>query len=284
MNDSGPSATSTGSLPAATPLPRLGPAWQRGGHKGGFQPPPAVPSADSKDGSVPITNNGPNNGRSRSYSERNRSGSTGGSSVGSGGGSLGVGSNVNSFSAFYPDGSDDEPQYPPSPGKTKDANLAKQRTNSRSDALLGSTSGGVGGVPVERNSKPNFQRSLSTGTARSSASASAATGKPGRKLSDLAESFGVAEKPANAVSRAVSVGGHREREGCDWNKRGERSVGRPVQEESNDFKSSIRYTREKLLALRPDPTDSDGSPAVLKHMDGSSLLSDEAQDPGKLTS
>lgn len=43
----------------------------------------------------------------------------------------------------------------------------------------------------------------------------------------------------------------------------------------------IRYTREKLLSLRPRPKDGEGLPDCLKELEGSVVVSLLAQDPGK---
>jgi hypothetical protein len=42
-----------------------------------------------------------------------------------------------------------------------------------------------------------------------------------------------------------------------------------------------RFTREKLLALRPRPEDDGGPPEDLKHLDGNPILSAEPLDPGE---
>lgn len=43
----------------------------------------------------------------------------------------------------------------------------------------------------------------------------------------------------------------------------------------------IRYTREKLLSLRPVPKGGEGLPDVLRALEGSVCVSDAAQDPGE---
>lgn len=45
----------------------------------------------------------------------------------------------------------------------------------------------------------------------------------------------------------------------------------------------IRYTREKLLSLRPRPVEKEGGelPEILRHLEGSVVVSHVAQDPGK---
>lgn len=44
----------------------------------------------------------------------------------------------------------------------------------------------------------------------------------------------------------------------------------------------IRYTREKLLSLRPRPAEGEGLPDCLRGMEGSVVVSLVAQDPGEL--
>jgi hypothetical protein len=44
----------------------------------------------------------------------------------------------------------------------------------------------------------------------------------------------------------------------------------------------IRFTREKLLSMRPPPKGSDeGPPPQLKHLDGAVIISKTSQDPGE---
>lgn len=43
----------------------------------------------------------------------------------------------------------------------------------------------------------------------------------------------------------------------------------------------IRYTREKLLSLRPRPSGGDELPEILRHLEGSVVVSVKAQDPGE---
>ena len=46
-----------------------------------------------------------------------------------------------------------------------------------------------------------------------------------------------------------------------------------------EYKKIIRFTREKLLSLRPRPKGF--IPSALKHLEGNLILSDEPQDPGR---
>jgi hypothetical protein len=46
-------------------------------------------------------------------------------------------------------------------------------------------------------------------------------------------------------------------------------------------KSIVRYTREKLLSLRPSASEGGELPAKLKHLEGVSVISDKTNDPGK---
>ena len=46
-------------------------------------------------------------------------------------------------------------------------------------------------------------------------------------------------------------------------------------------KSIVRFTREKLLSLRPGGAGGGELPAKLKHMEGVSVITEAANDPGK---
>jgi hypothetical protein len=128
---------------------------------------------------------------------------------------------------------------------------SKPSTNSRSEAL-----------------RSGFHRSSSTGT------------KPtGRSLADLAAKV---PEAASAGRRHSSFGeGARSGSGRFSTLRGSDAV---VASGSIDaYKPDpkvIRYTREKLLSLRPAPKGPDpGPPEVLKPLDGSVVVSPTVQDP-----
>jgi len=239
------SDTSSGapSSPSSS-LPKLGPAWYRaaGGHKGGFRPPPAVPLVDGNDGS---------SGK-RGGSQRDRAESVGSGSAGGG--------NVNSFSALlHYDDDDDEPRPSNSTtgggGGSKSCNegsATSQPQNPRSDALLGSSA------------KP-FQRTLSGGERGGIRPA-------GRTLADLAASV-----PAPGTGRTSSVGYSRKTESGGGRSSEDAGFRRSVDDPD---KPVTRYTREKLLAMRPASASS--IPDDLKHLEGIVILADQAQDPGKL--
>lgn len=63
--------------------------------------------------------------------------------------------------------------------------------------------------------------------------------------------------------------------------------GRPPRNELSEYKKAVeaakavRYTREKLLSIRPRPSPDSSLPEQLKNADVALLLSDAPQDPGK---
>lgn len=147
---------------------------------------------------------------------------------------------------------------------------------------------------------------------RSSFQQGRAAAKPGRSLADLA-----ARVPAEALNRSASTGtyptstgsgapppppgGRRFSELSGGIGRGGGGTGDPAQDalegggggrpprnEPSAYKLAvdsakvIRYTREKLLSMRPRPDLSAGFPPPhLAHVDAVALLSETPQDPGK---
>ena len=112
--------------------------------------------------------------------------------------------------------------------------------------------------------------------------------KGGRSLADLAS------KAPEGIPRSASTGYAPEERGAP---RGRRySTGDPTTDDVKPQRSSepsaykqavdaanvIRYTREKLLALRPRPAmDLGFPPPHLKHVEAPALFSELPQDPGK---
>mmetsp|Transcript_22589 Transcript_22589/g.27610 ORF Transcript_22589/g.27610 Transcript_22589/m.27610 type:complete len:1391 (-) Transcript_22589:215-4387(-) len=167
-------------------------------------------------------------------------------------------------------------------------------TNSRSDALLGGGSG-----------SGRFSRSRTTdGSAWGSASSSNNSGKPGggggRSLADLA-----AQKPHTGMMghRAGSLGHsshHHSRidgasgggdSGGDTRSgsmdasslypsyRRRSDSGGAEQQPPEVQKKVTRFTRERLLAIRPDPSPDAVLPDVLVHLEGTVILAKEPQEP-----
>jgi len=220
-------------------LPRLGPAWR----SRGFQPPPAVPS-DPRDESY------------QNKLNRSRSGSSG--SLGEKG-SSGGGSNSNSFSAFLSlEGSDEDNGangYGGGRNGNEDAGAGSRIGSSggfksRSDAFMGSGSRSTGGFGPSRNS---------------SNSSSGAFKSTGRSLADLA-----ARTPSGGASRTHSGGYRSSGDGGGFSR-----------ERPNDDadKKIIRYTRERLLSMRPQPRDPDNIPSHLKYLQATSIVAKSAQEP-----
>ena len=159
----------------------------------------------------------------------------------------------NKFSALQDD--EDGPPNQGSGGKEE-----KPSGNSRSEAF-----------------RSSFNRSSSTGERAK---------PPGRSLADLA-------------ARVPDTGAGGRRHSSGFEGRGGGGTGRfsglrPGDSSSSGLSGSdpyksdskvIRYTREKLLSMRPPPKSSEeGPPADLKHMEGTVVLSKVPQDPGKFYS
>lgn len=125
---------------------------------------------------------------------------------------------------------------------------------------------------VNEQQKPVNSRSeaLRTFTRSSSTGASKPTG---RSLADLA-----ALAPPDA-GRSRSTGFRAGGEESGSSGRFSTLGG----DEGGSNQKVIRYTREKLLALRKVPGPNDPNPPeVLQHIEGTSVLSSEPQDPGAL--
>lgn len=96
---------------------------------------------------------------------------------------------------------------------------------------------------------------------------SSSTGKPsGRSLADLAARAPAREAPGYPRKHASGDEGV-----------GGRFAG--LKSDGGEGKV-IRYTREKLLSMRPQPKSA--PPEVLRHLEGTPILSKTPQDPGKL--
>lgn len=139
--------------------------------------------------------------------------------------------------------------------KDRDKKSRSGSFSSRSEGLLNSSGGGSGSRG---------------GSSYSRASSAAYTGtkKSGRSLADL-----VASKPHTNMSRTQSSGANPYRSS---NERGTTSGGGDRNNDDVD-KKVIRYTREKLLSLRPQPGE--GMPSYLKHLLSTVVLSDAPQEP-----
>lgn len=130
-------------------------------------------------------------------------------------------------------------------------------------------------APVAQESNSRKFTSRSEGLRSSGAAGGAFAGSnrstrtSGRSLSDLASRL-----PAAAPERSTRSGS---RGADDTNE-----SGRSASFKEFDDKNVIRFTREKLLSMRPrvDPTNS-VVPEVLSSLENSLLLSASPQDPGK---
>mmetsp|Transcript_11383 Transcript_11383/g.26677 ORF Transcript_11383/g.26677 Transcript_11383/m.26677 type:complete len:314 (-) Transcript_11383:1034-1975(-) len=251
---------STSSSAGGSGMPRLGPAWRSTGTSGvrGFQPPPAVPDERKQ-------------ARDRSGSHASgASGVSGASSSGGGGGGR------NPFSLLDEDedgnangingngGGDGRPRS--APGKERGGPTPPG--HDRFSSLRGSGDGPAPSSTSSSSSRP-YARS-STAGARPSGG--------GRSLADLAAGLGPAPPPGGgreghrraSAGAAPAPGSGAPRGGFD-------SDGTFRMEPAGDSVKVTRYTRERLLSLRRG--DGGGVPEQMKGLEGSSVLSEAAQDP-----
>eukprot|EP00557_Chaetoceros_sp_GSL56_P004917 CAMPEP_0176492920 /NCGR_PEP_ID=MMETSP0200_2-20121128/9277_1 /TAXON_ID=947934 /ORGANISM="Chaetoceros sp., Strain GSL56" /LENGTH=1074 /DNA_ID=CAMNT_0017890557 /DNA_START=216 /DNA_END=3440 /DNA_ORIENTATION=- len=146
---------------------------------------------------------------------------------------------------------------------TSSSSSPKRNFSSRSEGLR---SAGIGGGAFGN-------RSSSSGTASSSKGG-------GRSLADLASRL--PSSSGTAVGRTGSVN---RRSGSGDDTYGMTTVGRIVSLSSSsgreyvEDKHVVRYTREKLLSMRPRTDPSATRPERLKVLDGTPLLSTEPLDP-----
>ena len=237
-------------------MPRLGPAWRSSGAGGsgrGFQPPPAVPDET-----------------------RDRSGShaSGGS---------GAEKNRNPFSLL-----DDE----------DDGGAPSSKSSIATDK--NSRGGGIGmgnrGPPAPTNDRFSALKSSESSSRPYSRSSSSGPRPSGRSLADLAAGLsssggdrdhhhhhhrGHDRNDNKSLHRSSSTGYHpRGGSSSDMQRTRSGSGGGTGFDYDDGGAKIIRFTREKLLSLRPRPTGDVGLPDVLKHLEGSVVVASEPQDPG----
>ena len=178
----------------------------------------------------------------------------------------------NKFSAL----SDDDDFQVVSGKKSRDRN---NNHNNNSDH--------ANGDPKPNSRGEAFRSSFTGGGGRSS--------KPGRSLADLAARVPEGMSRAQSTGAYPSLGsGGRRFSGLGAGGAGgsgdpTEDAARAARNEPSAYKQAvdaakvIRYTREKLLALRPRQAPSaEFPPPHLKHVDATVLLSETPQDPGKL--
>ena len=266
-NSSNGSTSAQASGANTSSLPRLGPAWR----SRGFQPPPAVPPSDPRDDSS----------SKQQMLMRSRSGSSGSASYGDK-----SGNSRNSFSALLQaDGNSDEDIglnghiQGSNGGKNIEANLFGESSSarrlgssgsfrSRSDGLMGNTS-------TNSNRIGGFNGMSRSSSSSYSNSSSIPYKSTGRSLADLA-----ARTPATGISRSHS-GNYSNTNSISNTSMGS-SRDRSVMPIADDVdRKIIRYTRERLLSMRPQPNISAGLPNVLKHLVSTAIVTKAPQDPGE---
>lgn len=242
-------------------MPRLGPAWRSSGAGGsgrGFQPPPAVPDET-----------------------RDRSGShASGGTAGSGG--IDNNKNRNPFSLL-----DDEDDSGPASG----GGGPTSNSSSGADKSSRGSGGNSRGPPAPTNDRFSALKS-SDGSSRPYSRSSTGGARPGgRSLADLAAGLPSSggdrdhhhRNDSRPIHRSSSTGYHTR--GRDRGDMASSDIQRSRSGSGGEFDDGgakvIRFTREKLLSLRPRPTGDKGLPDVLKHLEGSLVISNEPQDPGK---
>lgn len=219
----------------------LGPGWR----SKGFQPPaPAVPVEDG----------------------RNRSGSHAGSEGSQGGGSRG-----NPFSALDEDddfitvGAGGKALPTAAASDAAPPPASPRRASSRSEALRSGGGGGGGG-----GGRPKSGRSLADLASRLGTN-EAAPRKDSRRSPD---------RPAAGPPGGGGGGGGGLGDGGGRFRDAGRNLSSAAASDYVEDKSVVRYTREKLLSLRP-ARPSNELPGLLEHMNGASVVTLEALDPGR---
>uniref|UniRef100_A0A7S4QU95 GYF domain-containing protein n=2 Tax=Ditylum brightwellii TaxID=49249 RepID=A0A7S4QU95_9STRA len=234
---------------ASSSLPRLGPAWHRGPQGGrGFQPPPAVPDGRGAGGAGGAAGAAGGGGGGGVYG-RDRSGS---------GSADKKNHSSNSFSALL-----DEDEGGSNGGKHDEGGARRSSSRGR----FGNLSVGTGGGS-SASSGASYGRSSSIGTG-AERSGPGGIKTTGRSLADLA-----ARVPASPMGR--SHASYRSTSSDDGGGSGRISSGFPRGESGK----VIRFTREKLMSLRPVPKpDAEAPPFHLKQFEGAPILSKVPQDP-----
>lgn len=267
---------------SASDAPRLGPTWRSNNQGRGFQPPPAaVPtSADSHSSGGSLT---PSNG------------------------------NANSFSLLDMD--DDGTSIGLTKKKVENGSSSSAASSMKRSQNLGLGSGGSSGTSSSTQSgrfmsRSEGLRSSGAGSGGFSTRASKLKGNgSGRSLADLASRFTSGSTPSS-TGRSHSHRGSLGTGGSGGNTRdglggsgglvsggnmgtmasgsaGGAGVGvdnsSSLAELMELEKNTVRYTRERLLSMRPRPTDDDDAmeslPLTLTDLEGTSLFSREPFDP-----
>ncbi len=270
MSSSKSNSHNTNSSSEST-LPRLGPTWRSSSQGRGFQPPPAVPPNDHSNES---------NNETKSSSR-------------------------NSFSLLDMDNDD---------------NTSSSTNNHKSDKPTPTSSSGGGGGGGRFMSRSEGLRSSGTGSGGFSTRASKLKGSgTGRSLADLASRFTPASS-GSAAAAAGTTGSDRDLHGMGMQRErssggmsigsggglglgggrhhSERGTGserhhhhhRERSERGNvertdliDDKSVVRYTRERLLSMRPRPGSGNEQqvlPTTLTCLEGTALFAKDPLDPG----
>ncbi|KAK1736422.1 hypothetical protein QTG54_013022 [Skeletonema marinoi] len=240
-------------------MPRLGPAWRSGGAGGsgrGFQPPPAVPD------------------ETRDRSGSHASGGTAGS---------GAEKNRNPFSLL-----DDEEDggAPTTSNSSSGVDKNSRAGSSSSRGPPAPTNDRFSALKSSESSRP-YNRSASSGPrpgGRSLADLAAGLSSTGGDRENHHHHRGPSERnDSKPIHRSASTGYHPrgERGGTssDIQRTRSGSGGGASLDHDDGGAKIIRFTREKLLSLRPRHTGDVGLPDVLKHMEGTVVISSEPQDP-----
>jgi len=241
-----PSVASTAAIPGSRPtssLPRLGPSW-------------AYPAASSGSHKGAFQPPGPQIvGKDVAQTQKHQR-----TSSGSGGNAKFSGA-TNSFSLLS-GGDDDEETPVDNHRQLKGNDLGNSPSSSKEAVTRGSSL--RADVSNIGSTKPLFQRSSSSGLR--------STG--GRSLAELAASA----PPSAGRSSSIGVGASMLRR-TDSREGGRSfaSVSAPVEDPDHP---TTRYTREKLLAMRPAPSSI--LPAALVPFELIVVVTTSAQDPGEI--
>lgn len=259
MSSTTPSASGTSSSSTAAGLqPRLGPAWRSASNQGGrgFQPPPAATRRGSNDG-------GTSDGVARETLSSNQNSFSlldmDDDAVGLGGsaGTPGKGSLGSTSKGLGGGGSSKHDEGSNGAGFVKKSSGGGFM--SRSEGLR--SAGAVGG------SSYISSRAASTGSKGGNGGSGG-----GRSLAELASRV-------STTSRNHGQSSH-QRGGYDDSASNNRGLGTSRANGMIEDKNIIRFTREKLLSMRPRPDGSStGLPDNLQHLEGLPLVSIEPLDP-----
>jgi len=238
----------SGSSTAPSNLPKLGPTW-RSGSQGSrtFQPPPPVADADAA-----------------KIIDQQQS------------------SNRNTYSALIMDMDDDEINL--ERDDSSPSNISQPNISSRSGSGGGGNSSTASFISrseaLRSATNTGYSRSVSVGERNLSSSIGRGSGRSLRELASMIPNTTAATMTGPGGTGRVTRGTSLTfASGLEDTARSSSSLLSSLEQDS---KKVIRYTREKLLSMRPRPSIDKEISSHLKGGDGSFWFSKECLDPGKV--